>query len=57
VLALAVAAGTRPLVAVGGVTVATGSLAFAAALGRTLLHLLPGPDRRPAPAPIRAEPR
>jgi hypothetical protein len=57
VLALAVAAGTRPLVAVGGVTVATGSLAFAAALGRTLLHLLPGSDRRPAPAPIRAEPR
>jgi hypothetical protein len=37
--------------------VAAGAVAFAATLGRILLHLLPGPGRGPAPAPLPAEPR
>jgi hypothetical protein len=41
-LAAAVAAGAPGLIAVAGGLVAAGALAFAAALGRTLLHLRPG---------------
>jgi hypothetical protein len=41
-LAAAVAAGASGLIAVAGGLVAAGALAFAAALGRTLLHLRPG---------------
>jgi hypothetical protein len=56
-LALAVVAGTRPAATAAGAAVAAGALALAAALGRTLLHLLPG--RRPSPiaAPLPAGPR
>jgi hypothetical protein len=56
-LALAVATGIRPAITAAAAAVAAGAVAFAAALGRTLLHLLPGPGRPPVPAPLPAEPR
>jgi hypothetical protein len=57
VLALsgAVAAAAPTAIEAAGLVVATGALAFAAALGRTLLHLLPGAAARRA-APLRARP-
>jgi hypothetical protein len=54
-LAGAVAAAVPAAIATAGLVVATGALAFAAALGRTLLHLLPGPAARGA-APLQARP-
>ena len=56
-LALAVATGVRPAITAAATAVAVGAAAFASALGRTLLHLLPGPGDRPVPAPFRVEPR
>ena len=56
-LALAVVTGGRPAITAAAAAVAAGAVAFAAALGRTLLHLLPGPGRRPVPAPLSVEPR
>jgi hypothetical protein len=56
-LALAVATGARPAITASAVAVAAGAVAFAAALGRTFLHLLRGPGRHPVPAPLPAEPR
>jgi hypothetical protein len=56
-LALAVATGVRPAITASALAVAAGAVAFGAALGRTLLHLLRGPGRRPVPAPLRADPR
>jgi hypothetical protein len=56
-LALAIAARSRPAVAASSVAVAAGAVAFAAALGSTLLHLLPGCGRHPAPSPIPAGPQ
>ncbi len=56
-LALAVAAGARPAISAAGVAVAAGALAFAAALGRTLSHLLPGAAGHPVPAALPADPR
>jgi hypothetical protein len=54
-LAGAVAAATPAVIEAAGLVVATGALAFAAALGRTLVHLLPGAAARGA-APLRARP-
>jgi hypothetical protein len=56
-LAVAVTAEARPAITASAATVAAGAIAFAAALGRTLLHLLPGPGRLLLPAPLQAEPR
>jgi len=56
-LALAISSGSRPAVAAASVAVASGSVVFAVALGRTLLHVLPGPGRRLAPSPVAAAPR
>ena len=56
-LALAVVTGGRPAITAAAAAVAAGAVAFAAALGRTLLHLLPGPGHRPVPAPLSVEPR
>ena len=56
-LALAVTTGVRPAIMASATAVAAGAVAFAAALGRTLLHLLPGPGRRPVRAPVPADPR
>jgi hypothetical protein len=56
-LALAIAAGNRSAVAASSLAVAAGAVAFAATLGRTLLHLLPGGSRRVAPSPVPAGPR
>jgi hypothetical protein len=52
-LAGAVAAAAPTVIGAAGLVVATGALAFAVALGRTLLHLLPGAAARGA-APLRA---
>jgi hypothetical protein len=56
-LALALAAGARPAIAAAGVALAAGALAFAAALGRTLGHLLPGAACPAVPAAVSADPR
>jgi hypothetical protein len=56
-LTLAVAAGARPAIAAAGVAFAAGALAFAAALGRTLGHLLPGAASPAVPAAVSADPR
>ena len=57
-LALSIALGLGPVVTGAAATVALGAVAFAAALGRTLLCLLPGTSRRRfLPAALRAEPR
>jgi hypothetical protein len=56
-LALAITTGVRPAITASATAVAAGAVAFAAALGRTLLHLLPGPGRRPVRAPVPADPR
>jgi hypothetical protein len=52
-LAGAVATAVPTAIEAAGLVVATGALAFAAAVGRTLLHLLPGATARRA-APLRA---
>jgi hypothetical protein len=49
-LAGSVAAGTSAAIETAGIVVAVGALAFAAALGRTLLHLRPGVVASPAPS-------
>jgi hypothetical protein len=54
-LAVTVAAGAPPAITASGALVAAGAVAFAAALGRTLLHLVPRPGGRPVPAPLRAD--
>jgi hypothetical protein len=54
-LAGAVVAATPAAIEAAGLAVAVGALAFAAALGRTLLHLLPGAASRHA-SPLRARP-
>jgi hypothetical protein len=56
-LALAVAVGAPPAIAAAGAAVAAGALAFAASLGRTLGHLLPGAARSAIPAAFPADPR
>jgi hypothetical protein len=54
-LAVAVAAAVPTAIEAAGLLVAAGALAFFAAVGRTLLHLLPGAAARRA-APLRARP-
>ena len=49
-LAATVAAGEPTAIAVTGAMVSVGALVFAAALGRTLLHLRPSGAGRHAPA-------
>jgi hypothetical protein len=56
-LAVAIAVGERPATTASGAAVAAGAVTFAAALGRTLLHLLPGRGGRPVPASLPAAPR
>jgi hypothetical protein len=56
-LAVAVAVGARPAVTASGAAVAAGAVTFAAALGRTLLHLSPGRGGRAVPASLPAAPR
>jgi hypothetical protein len=56
-LAATVAVGARPAITAAATAVAAGAVAFAAALGRTLLHLLPGAGRRPLAASLPAAPR
>ena len=53
-LALAIAAGAPPAITAASGAVAAGALALAAALGRTLLHLLPRGSRGPVTAAVPA---
>ncbi len=53
-LAAAIAAGAPAAITVAAVAIAAGALAFAAALGRTLLHLLPRDSRGRLAAPTPA---